>query len=174
MLPDRAISSTVGTAQLWEKSALCLEWRMIFGQVMPKNRPSFGNRTIWGNRPSIIMQAYITLCIAISPSRALHQKSIVECQQTLYILCYKSIFKLCMVLTIGIQDRAFFRLLRQMWKKYRYTLSIYLLYISHSVVTRALVYFRKDCAHTVWECGWESEVNKFIFSSWVHEVYPWA
>ena len=80
---------------------------MIFGQVVPKNQPRCGNRTICEKRPNLIMQAYITLCFGISLSRALHQKSIVsthlECQQTLYILCYKSMFKLCMIF-IGIQE----------------------------------------------------------------------
>ena len=42
-----------------------------------------------GNRSSLIMQAYIILCFGISPSRALHQKSVVsthfECQQTFFV-----------------------------------------------------------------------------------------
>ena len=78
---------------------------MIFVQVVAKKQPRCGNRTILGNWPSLIMQAYITLCFGISPSRARHQKSIIsthfECQQTLHILCYTSIFKLCMILTIS-------------------------------------------------------------------------
>ena len=121
---------------------------MIFGQVVPKNRPNCENRTIWGNRPklSLIMQAYITLCFGISPMGTLHKKSIdsthFECEQTLYILCYKSIFKLCMILTIGIQYRAFnLRLLREMWKKIHSQFTCCITY-KHSFITRALVYLR--------------------------------
>ena len=86
---------------------------MIFSQVVPKNWCSCGNRTIWGNRPSLIMQAYITICFGFPSSRARHKKSIVnthfEYQQTFYILCYKSIFKLCMIFKTEPLTKTFMR-----------------------------------------------------------------